>query len=153
MVNIEAKRSERQPGSAPPGVTPRRAQKNDVVADPAYKPHDISYLTPEGEWVTVTICARQLPWVQRSRIEDKHTKVAPMGRTHRVDVDSTAVMHDVLTEMIDGPKCDPPLTREDIQTLNGPLYDELVAYFRLNRGASQEVEENAGKSARRSAKP
>lgn len=132
-------------GKAPPGVTPRRARKDEVLAGEP-RLHDIAYEAIGGEWVMAGIWARELSWEERSSIEEKFTKVQQIGRTQRVDVDSTGIMREQLDQMVTPERCDPPMTRDELRRLRGPLYDAMTGYFQLNRGAAEEVEEKAGES-------
>lgn len=89
--------------------------------------------------------ARRLSGIEHMRILDKHRKTTAIGRTEVTKTDHPAAMVEMILTMVDGPKCDPPITRQNAEKLPPDFVEAFVRHFGLMK--DKQEEDRLGESA------
>lgn len=131
---------------APPstGVSHGPIPAADLTEDGEWRDHHLPIRGRDGKTYTWKLRARELSWQQIQALAEKHTTIVQVGRRQQPQVNQTALTKDILSAMIDGPRCDPPIP--DLGQLRiGPLL-AILHYFGLDQEGNEEVEREAGES-------
>lgn len=120
-----------------------RLTREEILGGNEFRDHDIPV---EGKaW---RVHARDIAYAEVLKLRRKNTRTFPVGRggETREELNDEAFHRDLMLRMLDGSRCDPILSNDDIGQLPTRFVLAFTRYFKLDPKSLEERETKLGES-------